>query len=97
MAILAKRGDGVLIFIGIAIAVLGLGLWSWASPSPHRYIELLFALPITCFGLLFIGGTLVFGHRDSKGLWFWVGALASLVAISPLLFVAGLLMLSVVA
>lgn len=97
MKALARDGDGALIAIGVTVCVLGLWLWWFASPSPHRYIELVFALPTACIGLMIIGATIASSHRPTRGFWFWLGLSTSVLAALPFLGFIALLVLGAAA
>ena len=97
MKALARRGDGALVAIGTAVCLVGLWLWWFASPSPHRYIELVVALPTTCIGLMIIGATIASSHRPAGGFWFWLGLCTLILAALPLLGLVALLVIGTVA
>ena len=72
---------------GLALMLAGYGLYRFFSPSPHGYLEILFALPVFCFGLAFTGTAFL---TESGGRFrparLAVGWTLVLLAASPLLF-----------
>jgi len=94
MEIVARRFNRLFLILGAALLAFGIWIWSWASPSPHGYIELVFALPLACMGLLFVGSALFGGRRSYSDPVAWIGALVILAALTPLIGLISLFALS---
>ena len=48
---------------GLVLACCGAFLLRSASPSPHGYIEIFFAMPTICLGILFVAGSLLLAYE----------------------------------
>ena len=56
-------GNYMALGFGLLLACGGTLLFGLARPSPHGYIELFFAVPAICFGLLFVSASLLFAYH----------------------------------
>ena len=76
---------GLLLFCGGALI-----LWL-ARPSPHGYIELFFAIPAMCFGLLFVAASLLFAYHRLHWALKVLAVILLVAAAYPLVDIARLL------
>ena len=75
---------------GLLLACGGALLLRLAQPSPHGYIELFFAIPAVCFGLLFVATSPLFAYHRLHWALKLLAVTLLIIAVYPLLDIARL-------
>ncbi|MFL6332846.1 MAG: hypothetical protein ACJ754_05810 [Pyrinomonadaceae bacterium] len=84
-------GNYVALAFGLLLTCGGALLLWLAQPSPHGYIELFFAIPAICFGLLFVSASLLFAYHRLHWALKLLAVILLVAAAYPLVDIARLL------
>jgi hypothetical protein len=84
-------GNYMALAFGQLLACGGAILLWLAQPSPHGYIELFFAIPAICFGLLFVSASLLFAYHRLHWALKLLAVILLIAAIYPVVDIARLL------
>jgi hypothetical protein len=78
-------GCYIVLGFGLLLACGGGFLLALATPSPHGYIEIIFAIPAICFGLLIVAVSLLLGYKYINWPLKVLAVILLLVALYPIL------------
>ena len=81
-------GNYMALGFGLLLACGGVLLFWLAQPSPHGYIELFFAIPAMCCGLLFVAASLLFAYHRLHWALKLLAVILLIAAVYPLVDIA---------